>query len=175
MEETSEKQQAANRQNALLGGVKTEEGKEKSKYNALKHGLLTKEVLIEGENEGSLQELAENLNSTLEPNGELELLLVDRIISNMWRLRRLIAVERATIEYHRKSFWTDAWGKEAAEFDEKRGMLVNNDTEKLIRYEVSIERSLFKAIHELQRLQAMRNGIHMPPPVAVDVDISKEN
>ncbi|MCX5637107.1 MAG: hypothetical protein NTX52_05375 [Planctomycetota bacterium] len=42
----SEKQLEANRENALKGGVKTEEGKAIVKYNALKHGLLAKEAVI---------------------------------------------------------------------------------------------------------------------------------
>ena len=42
----SEKQLEANRANAQKGGVKTPEGKEIVKYNALKHGLLAKEVVI---------------------------------------------------------------------------------------------------------------------------------
>lgn len=36
---SSEKQIAANRTNAALGGVKTKEGKAKSKLNAIKHGV----------------------------------------------------------------------------------------------------------------------------------------
>ena len=35
--ETSQKQIEANRENAKLGGVKTEEGKAVSRYNAIKH------------------------------------------------------------------------------------------------------------------------------------------
>ena len=54
MSEISQKQLEANRQNAKLGGVKTEEGKAISKYNAIKHGLLSKEVLLEGEDETKL-------------------------------------------------------------------------------------------------------------------------
>ncbi len=48
-----------------------------------------------------------------------------------------------------------------------------NAFSKLSRYETAIERSLFKALHELQRLQTARraNG-EVTPPVAVDVDIS---
>ena len=45
---------------------------------------------------------------------------------------------------------------------------------KLIRYESSIERGIYKALHELQRLQATRAGEKLPAPVVVDVDISKE-
>ena len=42
----SSKQLEANRKNAQQGGVKTLEGKAIVKYNALKHGLLAKEVVI---------------------------------------------------------------------------------------------------------------------------------
>ena len=40
------------------------------------------------------------------------------------------------------------------------------------RYEVARERSLYKALHELQRLQAARAGKPAPLPIAVDVDVS---
>jgi hypothetical protein len=42
----------------------------------------------------------------------------------------------------------------------------------LSRYEVTLERSLYKALHELQRLQAARQGQAVPLPEAVDVDFS---
>ena len=42
---------------------------------------------------------------------------------------------------------------------------------KLSRYERSIDKSLYKAMHELQRLQAARKGKH-PPPVVVDVEVT---
>ena len=42
----------------------------------------------------------------------------------------------------------------------------------LSRYEVTLERSLYKALHELQRLQAARDGQAVPLPVVVDVDVS---
>jgi len=37
------------------------------------------------------------------------------------------------------------------------------------RYETSIERGLYRALHELQRLQAARRGEAVAAPVAVDV------
>ena len=43
---------------------------------------------------------------------------------------------------------------------------------KLSRYEVEIDRSVFRAFHELQRLQAARNGGAVPLPLAVDVNLS---
>jgi len=40
---------------------------------------------------------------------------------------------------------------------------------KLHRYEAAIERSFFRALHELQRCQHARLGGHVPPPLAIDV------
>ena len=44
---------------------------------------------------------------------------------------------------------------------------------KLSRYEAGIGRGLYKALHELQRLQAARRAdVNTIPPVAIDVDVS---
>jgi hypothetical protein len=42
----------------------------------------------------------------------------------------------------------------------------------LSRYEVTLERGLYKALHELQRLQAARDGHAVPLPEVVDVEVS---
>jgi hypothetical protein len=48
-----------------------------------------------------------------------------------------------------------------------------NAFSKLSRYEATIERSLYRALHELQRLQAARRAEgSVTPPVAVDVNVS---
>jgi len=94
MTELSEKQLEANRQNAKLGGVKTEEGKAISRFNAIKHGILSKEILLTSEDENSLLELGKNLRSELKPQTEIELLLIDRIVANTWRLRRALKAEK---------------------------------------------------------------------------------
>jgi len=44
--------------------------------------------------------------------------------------------------------------------------------DKVSRYEAHLERGLYKALHELQRLQAARGGVYVPPPAAVDVDLT---
>jgi hypothetical protein len=44
--------------------------------------------------------------------------------------------------------------------------------EKIGRYEAAAERSLYKALHELQRLQAARQGQAVTPPAVLDVDVS---
>ncbi len=79
---TSEKQIKANRRNSLKStGPKTPDGKSASRYNATKHGLLSREVLLPGEDEAAFRELGELLREELQPVGELENLLVDRIVA----------------------------------------------------------------------------------------------
>lgn len=175
MSEISPKQLEANRENAKLGGVKTEEGKAISKYNALKHGILSKEVLLEGEDEKILIEVGKKLRSELEPQTELELVLVDRITANVWRLRRVMQIEREMMD-------DDKNDTLFALSDSKKTLggaighdFANADTYgKLVRYETSIERGIYKALHELQRLQAARMGEKPPAPIAIDVDFSKD-
>ncbi|MGD1042792.1 MAG: hypothetical protein ABR913_06960 [Sedimentisphaerales bacterium] len=93
----SEKQSEANRQNAQLGGVKTPEGKEIVKYNALKHGLLAKEIFIPvgdgAENPEEFNALIEDLSTQFKPVGVLEEILVEKIAVAYWRLRRAYRYE----------------------------------------------------------------------------------
>ena len=47
-----------------------------------------------------------------------------------------------------------------------------NALSKLSRYEASIERSLYRALHELQRLQAARQGRTVSTPAVVDITMN---
>ncbi len=47
-----------------------------------------------------------------------------------------------------------------------------NAFSKLSRYEAAIERQLYRALHELERLQRARTGGDVPAPEALDVDVS---
>jgi hypothetical protein len=216
----SEKQNRANRQNAQKStGPKTPEGKAAVRLNAAKHGLLSKETLLPGEDEAALKELAERLRAELQPAGELEGLLVERIVAAHWRLRRLGRVEAGVFAYElygelveraqrevddhestenkrllraiSKTVITDEQKhREAlsrseemkAKQDARTATLGRtfirdadgaNAFSKLSRYETAIERSLYRALHELQRLQAARRaGSGVAPPMAVEVDVS---
>jgi hypothetical protein len=53
-----------------------------------------------------------------------------------------------------------------------RGSRGGDALSKLQRYEAAIERSFFRALHELQRLQHARLGGHVPPPLAIDVTVN---
>jgi len=181
----STKQLVANRQNALKGGVKTSKGKAISRYNAMKHGLLCKEVLVEGEEEKSLLQLERNIRTALLPVGELELLLTDRIIANIWRLKRALRVERNSMEWQKNQ--QDPFDDEVKDelargleglFNPQKSrekitnMIANLGTERILRYESAIERGIYKALHELQRIQAARAGDKPFAPLAIDLDVS---
>src|SRR5918997_990634 len=91
---TGEKKPEENRRNALKStGPKTPEGKDAVRLNALRHGLRSEEILLPGEDEQALRELDEYLRAELQPTGELENLLIDRVVTAYWRLRRLGRVE----------------------------------------------------------------------------------
>jgi hypothetical protein len=172
----SQKQLEANRQNAKLGGVKTEGGKTVSKYNALKHGLLVQEVAIASEDKARLQELLDGLRASLQPQGELEDILTDRIVANLWRLKRCMQVENGIIEYNRNDMRVDLISSEG---QRERGiiadMLDSVQIDRILRYETAIERGIFRALHELQRIQAQRRGEVVNSPVAVDIEVSQKD
>jgi len=176
---TTDKQIQANQQNTLVStGPQTQEGKEISKMNALKHGLLSHEVLLEGEDDDMLVEFGKRLREELKPVGELEQLLTDQIITHTWRLRRVMTVERAMMEWEREKELTDIFASDKASKQHERkairNMIINEDAEKLTRYEASIARSFYRALHELIRVQATRRGEQSPIPMALDVDIQKD-
>ncbi len=220
---TSEKQIRANRRNALKStGPKTPERKAGVRHNATKHGLLSREVLLPGEDEEALKQLGENLRAELQPLGELENLLMDRIIAAVWRLRRLGRVEAGLFARELYGELTRRAQREARRYEREeskdhdflRSLLPTttitdkkkhreavskikemqalresetatlgqtfvqdadgaNAFSKLSRYESALERSLFKALHELQRLQAARRAEgNVSPPVPVDLNVS---
>jgi hypothetical protein len=91
---------AANRANAQKStGPKTPKGRAASRMNALKHGLLSQEVLIcsphRYESEEELFALYDRFRDELQPMGPLELMLCDQIVTTHWRLRRVLAAESA--------------------------------------------------------------------------------
>ena len=98
----SEKQLAANRRNALKStGPRTLVGRDTSKMNALKHGILSRQVLVAGrhyrENQDELEALHQRLWQQLQPEGPMEEMLLDQIVTAHWRLRRAMIAESGEI------------------------------------------------------------------------------
>ncbi len=97
----TEKQNAANRRNAKRStGPKTVAGKAISSLNALTHGVLAlTEVLLPWESSTALGELYQRMLQYWRPSGFMEEVLVEKMTSDLWKLRRLQRVESG-VELH---------------------------------------------------------------------------
>src|SRR3989442_7143440 len=98
----SERRIQANRRNALRStGPKTARGKRTAARNAIKHGLLAREVVITaGDGEENLEEfhsLLEGLWEYYEPVGVVEESLVQTIAACWWRKGRVIPAAHGEI------------------------------------------------------------------------------
>ena len=94
----TDKQKQANKKNAQLStGPKTPEGKSKVAKNATRHGIFSKELIINtGDGREDIDEymaLLDGLLSDFKPQGTMENLLVEKIAVSYWRLRRVIRYE----------------------------------------------------------------------------------
>ncbi|HEX5078984.1 MAG TPA: hypothetical protein VFV80_07500 [Geminicoccaceae bacterium] len=157
---------AANRANARRStGPRTSAGKAAAARNARKHALFAMEVVAAGEDAREFMAFEERLRGVLAPEGELEDALCARVVGCLWRLRRVMRLERAIVSredvMYRKTLLERDW-------------LQHNEADWLSlfsQYETRLDRMLHRALHELQRLQARRAGAHVPPPLVVDVDV----
>lgn len=103
------------------------------------------------------------LREHLQPVGAMEELLVDRIVAAMWRLRRVHGVEAQLFQENRNGLPVSA-----AECFARDSNNANAFT-KLARYDGAIERGLFRALHELERLQIKRTGENSSGTITLDV------
>lgn len=159
---TSELQVVANKTNAKKStGPKTPEGQMTSCQNAMKHGLLSRDLLIRDEKQEDLEQFRQMVYETLCPQGAVEELLVEKIINATWRLRRLTQAESELFNYD-SSYYKNSI---------KQAFCGNSGTslQTLSRYETALERSFYKAMHELQRVQGMRLGQVVIAPLAIDI------
>src|SRR6476620_6426771 len=159
MSDTSSSERlAANRANAQKStGPTTPEGKEASKMNAVKHGILSREVLVSGESEEELAAFHESFRQELYPEGARQEMLVDLIVTTHWRLRRLLAMESGDI--------TRGMEQGRSEEEASRPMtpvLPSGETlNRLIRYESMLNRQLFRAMKELRTLQNQKKKLQL--------------
>ena len=75
---TSERQKAANQANARHStGPKTPEGKATVRLNAVRHGLLTRDVVLPEEDAAAFEDLFNQVRANFSPVGPIEEFLVD--------------------------------------------------------------------------------------------------
>jgi hypothetical protein len=134
---------AANRANAQRStGPKTPEGKDKSKFNAVKHGLTARyfpAVIQAGTAEWQeFEAVRTDLFDHCQPVGPIEELLLEKITMEFVRYRRLVEREQLLC-VHNRGYYLEI-------------------VDKLTRYQTAINRQLFEAMKELERLQAKRKA-----------------
>ena len=115
----SERKAEANWRNSKLSTGPKNTGK--TRLNALKHGILSKEAVItdgEGKEEiEAFEELSSRLRRDLAPVGALEELLAEQVIIHAWRWRRVLRCETAAIaEESRNAF--GPWGRVGISFED---------------------------------------------------------
>ena len=70
---TSERQKAANQANARRStGPQTPEGEAVIRFNALRHGLLARDVVLPGEDADAFEDLWNQVRADLSPMGPIE-------------------------------------------------------------------------------------------------------
>ena len=96
---SSQERIEANRANALHStGPATPKGKARASRNSLKHGLLSREVVLGTEDRAEFEAFRDGLVADLAPEGDLEAVLAERIAGQWWRLKRVARMEAKLIE-----------------------------------------------------------------------------
>jgi hypothetical protein len=96
---TSLRQLEANRRNALKSmGPVTEEGKRRSRRNALRHGLTAETVIDVLEDPEDYRAFERSIAADFDAQTAVERELLLRLASLLWRLRRATAIETGLLE-----------------------------------------------------------------------------
>jgi len=184
----SRARRAANKRNAQLStGPRTDTGKATSARNATKHGLLSRQVVLPDENAADFDGFRDRLVEDLAPSGELESVLAERIVLAAWRLRRVVRLEAAVVRSQQNEMAafpdvesmmrprgeSEPSPEQAVHTAMVRDAHGTGQLERLRRYEVTFERSLFSSIRELERLKKRRGGERPGTATVLDASVIK--
>jgi len=181
---TTEARILANRLNAQKStGPNTPQGKAVVSQNALKHGLSARHDVITTESQADFDLHRDALLAELAPQGPMESILADRIVSLSWRLKRADLIQNQAIDAMHEKNTNNSLANIAKSFGLKGlglpqldpadsnpdlilGRIAIKDfsnarvLDRLLMYERRIEHSLFKTTLELQRLRLLRTLEH---------------
>lgn len=93
-----------------------------------------------------LKKYTKNIYNCFSPKNDLEIFFVNRAISCMWRLKRVINIEEAIFKQEidaEKGFFAD----QIFNYIKDKMSVIN-------KYEKSLESSLFKTLKELKKIQS---------------------
>jgi hypothetical protein len=173
----TDKQIEANRLNAQKStGPKTPEGRAAVRLNGVKHGLTAETIVLKGESQADFTNMLESFEAEHAPTTPTEEALVVQLALANWRLRRLYHQEAGfytsklkTLASIQKDLNLDDAGRmgHAAGWSESTLGLFN-------RQEGRLERTFYRALHELQRLRKEREAnlaLVCPEPVGQVPDL----
>ena len=184
----SDRQLDANRRNAAKShGPITPEGRAAVRLNALQHGFTAAEIILPTvEEKIDFEQFRFAFEAEYNPVGPTEEVLVEDIVTARWRLNRIRKMEPGFFSL-RLAVMNDRIQDDFSALDPQAhlALVVRNDAQdadtygKMSRYEGRFERTFYKALKELQRLQALRaavsdsgNGTVSQSPIAPDPDPS---
>ena len=128
--------------------------------DAVKQYIFSSEILIEGERQSDLDEVRNRLVKELKPSDEIESILVDRIVSSVWRLKRCLKIESQAIEYgtsciqeYEQGFFKTRkrTNKELTQLKAVKIIEDKNRIVELSKYETMLEMQIYKALRELDK------------------------
>ena len=159
---SSDKRTAANRANAQKStGPRTAQGKQRSGKNALIHGILSRDLVIDTEDPSEFAALLDGLLEAHQPAGAAEQLLVEKIAMALWKMKRLNAVESASV---RRGLLLPSvtlvqrHPHLQAELDAVDSTIAGlpPNADRLIRYQAQLEGQYYRATAALLTLQTHR-------------------
>jgi len=155
---TSFLQIEANRRNAQLStGPRTRGGRAASRMNAMKYGLTAAQIVLFDETPDDFEAFFGEIVTALKPGDPVEAQIAERIAVCAWRLRRSYRIEAAMFENVRRS-WVNGAPTVTSRIEHLFVRVTAHDDQlaKLNRYEVSLERSLQRALVVLEVRQMRR-------------------
>ena len=177
----TQKQIEANRRNSQKStGPRTPEGKAAVRFNALTHGLTAPHALLPTEDPAAFDNLLRAFHRDLQPVGPLETSLVHKAADAWWRLRRARRYEADFINIRMAELNESAYHHHYNRADpaSRPGYIVTRDSGSdatlmnLSLLESRLDRLFYGALHELERRQARRAGLPLPPPITGHLDLT---
>ena len=156
---SSQKQIDANRRNAQKStGPITEAGRAVTKLNALKHGMTADTAVLPYEDHVAWAQMREALIDHYAPANIAEEMLVELVINSYWRLLRARRVETATLRLGIHALKQRNGLNPAPSTNDDDALAVfftdeNDNTRNQERYHGNIERSYFRAVETLRKVQ----------------------
>jgi hypothetical protein len=175
----------SNRKNAKLStGPRTPEGRTISSKNSIKHGLTSKDVVLASESLTDYQDFHEAMFDSLRPFSKLEETLVIRIVQCAWRLQRMVRTEADLFNRGVTDAEENAIMRSIGRFNGPKetgigdvfSTLERDSTafSNLAKYEAACERSMYRALNTLERIQAKRLGHPTIAPLAIDLQMTTD-